>query len=109
MFRTRFASLALMVTLLMPVAAIATVDMLAANNITRELYVFDEDDYVGFGWNVVAGEPADWEREEERYTSAGYVFAESPYRLEWGGGLAVVFAVFIFWFIRNGMNLLRRF
>ena len=95
---------------LLAVAHASAVDTpLYANNINKHLYVYQPDDYIGFGWQEIANEPESAQRIEQRYLDAGYTYTESPYELEYSGVIALLFALAVFWFIRRGINLLRRF
>ena len=89
--------------------ALTTVDVLHANNINKKLYYFEEGSYVGFGWVPMEVDPSKYEREEARYLEADYAFTDTPYELEYSGVIALLFALAVFWFIRRGINLLRRF
>ncbi|WP_409932581.1 hypothetical protein [Xanthocytophaga flavus] len=55
-----------------------TVDALAVNHLTKEIYVFEESEYAGIGWAVVAGESALWEEQEKYFLAKGYRYTTTP-------------------------------
>ena len=59
-----------------------TVDFLAANHITKELYVFEETYFMGIGWEVVAGEEPMWIRQEKMLLAKGYQYTTNPNKLD---------------------------
>jgi hypothetical protein len=61
----------------------ATVDYLAANHLTKKLYVYNEEDYQGILWEPIAGEEKTWIEREEFYLNMGYKFTSNPYLLDY--------------------------
>jgi hypothetical protein len=61
----------------------ATVDYLAANHLTKKLYVYNEENYVGIFWEPIAGEEKSWIEKEEFYLNKGYKFTSNPYLLDY--------------------------
>jgi len=58
----------------------ATVDYLAANHLTKELYWFEEDDYEGLGWKSISEVT---EENEKNYLSQGYTYSAFPHKSEY--------------------------
>lgn len=81
---------ALCITLVYPQTASATVDVLEANPVTKQLHIFESDDYEGLFWKPVGGEHSYWIQKEAEYLAMGYEFTDSPYVLDW----AVLFVIF---------------
>ena len=61
-----------------PRAAAATADALYVNHVTRQLAVFEDDDFTGIFWEPLAAEDAAWKRAERAYTAKGYRYTRSP-------------------------------
>lgn len=57
----------------------STVDYLAVNDLTKEMYVFEEDDYEGFFWKGIG----DSESIEIKYIISGYHYTQSPHKLDY--------------------------
>ena len=68
--------------LILSTNAYCTVDFLAANHITKELYVFEESYFMGIGWEVVAGEEPMWIRQEKMLLAKGYQYTTNPNKLD---------------------------
>lgn len=74
----------------------ATVDYLAVNHITKELYVYDEEAYQGLFWVSLAGEEKAWIEKEKLYLDKGYTYTTSPYKSEFLIILLIPVIVFLF-------------
>ena len=71
-----------------PRTAAATADALYVNHVTRQLAVFDEDDFTGIFWEPLAAENDAWARAQREYTAKGYRYTLSPIFLD--GYLAIL-------------------
>ena len=91
---SRFARIAALLTLclttLFAPRASATADTLCVNHVTRQLAVFEDDDFTGIFWACVGGESRTWHMAEEVYISRGYTFTRTPLLLD---TLVIVLAV----------------
>jgi hypothetical protein len=61
----------------------ATVDYLAVNHLTKELYVYEEESYQGIFWITIAGEEKNWNQNEKLYLNKGYTYTKNPYKSEY--------------------------
>ncbi len=65
----------------------STIDYVAVNDFTKEMYVFEEDNYRGIFWKSIG----DTEYIENKYLNSGYIYTQFPYKLDY----ALLFVCFL--------------
>ena len=100
----------LLILLIFTTQIYGTTEYLAKNNITKELFIFEDDriiNYDGLFWKPVSAEENSYKQIETQLLSDGYKYTKNPYKIEI---LVIIFIIFITLFLfiavrKNKMSL----
>ncbi len=91
--------LTLLILLIFNTQIYGTTEYLAKNNITKELFLFEDDsivNYDGLFWKPVSAEENSYKQIETQLLSDGYKYTKNPYKIEI---LVIIFIIFITLFL----------
>ncbi len=91
--------LTLLILLIFTTQIYGTTEYLAKNNITKELFIFEDDriiNYDGLFWKPVSAEENSYKQIETQLLSDGYKYTKNPYKIEI---LVIIFIIFITLFL----------
>ena len=91
--------LTLLILLIFTTQIYGTTEYLAKNNITKELFIFEDDRIIncdGLFWKPVSAEENSYKQIETQLLSDGYKYTKNPYKIEI---LVIIFIIFITLFL----------
>lgn len=72
----------------------ATTEYLAKNDVTKELFLFEDDliiNYDGLFWHAVSCEENTYKQQETKLLLEGYKYTKNPYKIEIGIIILIIF------------------
>lgn len=75
----------LLILLIFNTQIYGTTEYLAKNNVTKEIFIFEDDriiNYDGLFWKPVSAEENSYKKTETQLLSEGYKYTKNPYKIE---------------------------
>ena len=86
----------LLILLVFTTQIYGTTEYLAKNNVTKELFLFENDriiNYDGLFWHAVSGEESTYKQQETKLLLEGYKYTKNPYKIEISIITTIIFVI----------------